>query len=166
MVVYFTGMQVSTDMCSMEDSTTGIPVSVDCQSNTDKNQLGLTINNAEGRLDEHRLYSVKIYGVSILTETIMHWVEVELRDPANSYVIEWGKRILLTSVADFQPVYITEVSYSKNNPIVASSFQVKFTLPRQLNSDESFAIVMSKDLANLNTLEAKLNIKLLDGAGV
>lgn len=54
------------------------------------------------------------------------------------------------------------MKYSKNNPIVYSSFSIKFTLPRQLNADEVFAIVMSKDLSNLNTISSKLNVVLYD----
>ena len=96
--------------------------------------------------------------MSILENTIVHYIVAELRDPTSSYVIETGTRILLTSVADFRPVYITEISYSKNNPIVYSSFSIKFELPRQLNDDETFAVVMSKDLSNLNTLSSKLNV--------
>ena len=80
-------------------------------------------------------------------------------------MIETGKRILLTSVSDFRPVEITEISYTKNNPIVYSSFEIKFSLPRQLNDDESLAIVMSKDLSNLNTIFSKLNVQLFDSTG-
>lgn len=86
----------------------------------------------------------------------------ELRDPTSSYVIETGTRILITSVSQFDPIYINEVKYSKNNPIVYSSFRIKFQLPRQLNADEVFVIVMSKDLSNLNTIYSKLNIILYD----
>lgn len=47
-----------------------------------------------------------------------------------------------------------------------SSFSIKFQLPRQLNDDEVFALVMSKDLSNLNTIYSKLNVMLYDGAEV
>lgn len=47
-----------------------------------------------------------------------------------------------------------------------SSFSIKFQLPRQLNDDEVFALVMSKDLSNLNTIYSKLNVILYDGAEV
>ena len=37
LIVYFTGMQVSTDMCSMVIPSTGDEVEVECESNTNKN---------------------------------------------------------------------------------------------------------------------------------
>lgn len=162
--LYFTGMQISTNMCSMVQSPS-TPIGVTCESNTDKNELTIFILNQD-RLPKLQTYFMEIYGVSILDSTIIHYVQAELRDPTDSYVIEKGTRILLTSVADFRPIYITEVSYSKNNPIVYSSFTIEFDLPRQLNDDESLAIVMSKDLSNLNTVSSKLNVQLLDSAGV
>ena len=109
-------------------------------------------------------YSLKIYGISILSDTIIHYINAELRDPSGSYAIETGNRILITKVSQEFPVFITEVSYSKNNPIVVSSFTIKFELPRQLNEDESFAIVMSKDLSNLNTIPSKLSLFLYDSS--
>ena len=71
-------------------------------------------------------------------------------------------KILLTQVSQPSPVFISEIQYSKNNPIVVSSFTIKFQLPRQLNNDESFAIVMSPDLSNLNQISSKLSIYLYD----
>ena len=47
---------------------------------------------------------------------------------------------------------------------MVSSFTIKFELPRQLNEDESFAIVMSKDLSNLNTIPSKMSIYLYDSS--
>ena len=111
-------------------------------------------------------YQITIQGVSILSNTIIHYIVAELRDPTSSYVIETASRILITSVEEFSPVYINEVKYSKNNPIVYSSFTIKFQLPRQLNADEVFAVVMSKDLSNLNTISSKLNVFLYDSNDV
>lgn len=52
------------------------------------------------------------------------------------------------------------MTYLKNNPIVVSGFKIIFTLPRQLNKDEAFAIVMGNDLSNLNYVTSKLKIRL------
>lgn len=133
LIVYFTGMQVSTNSCSM----TQLPstaVSTTCSSNTDKNQLNINLLNT-ARLPAGGLYQVIVGGVSILSNTIIQYIVAELRDPTSSYVIETGTRILITSVDSFNPIYINEVKYSKNNPIVYTSFSVKFSLPRQLNAD-------------------------------
>lgn len=52
------------------------------------------------------------------------------------------------------------MTYLKNNPIVLSGFNIIFTLPRQLNQDEVFVMVMGNDLSNLNSIPCKLKIKL------
>lgn len=163
LVVYFTGMQVSTSTCSMTQLPSTLIPGV-CSSNTDKNQLSLTMQNTQ-RLPALNSYRVIVYGISIISTTIIQNIKVSIMDPTNSYVIETGVRILLTSVDSFNPIYISEVKYSKNNPIVYSSFYISFQLPRQLNSDEVFAIVMSKDLSNLNTISSKLNVVLRDSTG-
>lgn len=160
--VYFTGMQVSTSTCSMSQMpSTSIPVT--CASNTDKNQLTIQMANTQ-RLTAGVTYQIIMEGISILSGTIIQYITAELRDPTSSYVIETGNRILITSVQSFIPIYIYEVEYTKNNPIVYSSFSIHFQLPRQLNPDQSFAIVMSKDLSNLNTIYSKLNIVMRDSA--
>ncbi len=66
----------------------------------------------------------------------------------------------MTSVSSYFPVYIEQMTYLKNNPIVVSGFSIIFTLPRQLNKDEVFTIVMSNDLSNLNNVPSKLKIRL------
>lgn len=52
------------------------------------------------------------------------------------------------------------MTYLKNNPIVVSGFNIIFSLPRKINQDEVFAIVMSNDLSNLNSVPCKLKIRL------
>lgn len=52
------------------------------------------------------------------------------------------------------------MTYLKNNPIVVSGFKIIFTLPRQLNKDEAFAIVMGNDLSNLNFVTSRIKIRL------
>lgn len=124
----------------------------------------MTLSNANRLSNADITYSLKIFGISILSDTIIHYVTAELRDPTGSYTVETGTRILITKVSQEFPVFVTEVEYSKNNPIVVSSFTIKFELPRQLNEDESFAIVMSKDLSNLNTIPSKMSIYLYDSS--
>ena len=79
-------------------------------------------------------------------------------------MIEKQTRILITQASLSSPIFISEVKYSKNNPIVVTSFTINFQLPRQLNNDESFAILMSKDLSNLNTIPSKLSVYLYNSA--
>lgn len=103
-VVYFTGMQVSTNSCSMLAlPSTTIPTT--CSSNTDKNQLNINMQNTQ-RLAAGGNYQFTIVGVSILSNTIIQYIVGELRDPSSSYVIETATRILITSVEEFSPIYI------------------------------------------------------------
>lgn len=74
--------------------------------------------------------------------------------------------ILVPSVAQNFPIYITQVNFAINNPVVTSSLFLNFTLPRPLNSDESFAIIMSKDFTNLNNIPSKMRIRLMQADGV
>lgn len=63
-------------------------------------------------------------------------------------------------MSTYFPIYIDQMTYLKNNPIVVSGFVIIFTLPRQLNQDENFAVVMGYDLSNLNFIPCKLKIRL------
>ncbi len=83
-----------------------------------------------------------------------------IRDQSGGYIIETGTRILVTSVSSYFPIYIEQMTYLKNNPIVVSGFKIIFTLPRQLNKDEAFAIVMGNDLSNLNFVTSRIKIRL------
>lgn len=85
---------------------------------------------------------------------------MSIRDPSGGYYIESGSRILITSVSSYFPIYIEQMTYLKNNPIVVSGFNIIFTLPRKLNRDEIFTVVMSNDLSNLNNVPSKLKIRL------
>ena len=87
-------------------------------------------------------------------------------DPTNSYAIEQKTRILLTSVAHDFAIYITQVNFDKNNPIVPSSLFLNFTLPRSLNADEAFALVLSKDFMNLNNIPSKMRIRVMQADGI
>ena len=98
--------------------------------------------------------------MAILDSTIIHYADTSIRDTSGGYVIESGTRILMTSVSSYFPIYIEQMTYLKNHPIVVSGFNIIFTLPRQLNKDEIFAIVMGNDLSNLNSVPSKLKIRL------
>ena len=123
--LFFVGMQVSTNMCEFKQLPS-TDVENTCESNTDKNELTVSLANAERLSNADLTYSLKIYGISILSDTIIHYITAELRDPTGSYSIETGTRILITKVSQEFPVFITEVQYSKNNPIVVSSFTINF----------------------------------------
>lgn len=105
--VYFTGMQVSTNICTMiQLPSTSIPVT--CASNTDKNILNLQMANTQ-RLLAGVNYQIIIQGISILSGTIIQYIVAQLRDPTSSYVIETGTKVLITSVQSFIPIYIYQV---------------------------------------------------------
>ena len=72
----------------------------------------------------------------------------------------------MTSVTQNFPIYITQVNFAINNPVVYSSLFMNFTLPRPLNTDQSFALVMSKDFVTLNSITCKMNIRLLQSDGL
>jgi len=94
----------------------------------------MTLKNTQ-RLDAGTEYTLKIYGMSIQSDTIIHYADMSIRDSSGGYIIESGSRILLTSVSSYFPIYIEQMTYLKNNPIVVSGFNIIFTLPRQLNND-------------------------------
>ena len=104
LIIAFTGMLISTDTCEMvrADTSTNVLLS-SCASNTDQNQLTVTLNN-EARLPGSVKYTLTIYGVSILSNVINHYIDFSVRDPSGSYIIEKSFRILLTSVATPQPI--------------------------------------------------------------
>lgn len=157
--VTLTGLTVSTNKCILTKNSDSSTTLNDCQSNTDKNELVVTLKNTQ-RLIDSTEYTLKIYGMSITDSTINHYADMSIRDSSGGYVIESGTRILMTSVSSYFPIYIEQMTYLKNNPIVVSGFNIIFTLPRQLNKDEVFAIVMGNDLSNLNSVPSKLKIRL------
>ena len=65
----------------------------------------LTMQNTM-RLPALNSYRIVVQGVSILSNTIIQYIVGSLMDPTNSYVIETGTRVLMTSVQSFSPVYI------------------------------------------------------------
>lgn len=72
--IYFTGMQISTNMCSFTQSPSTLVAST-CSSNTDKNLLTLTLGNTQ-RLPAGITYTTIMYGISILTNTIIYYISV------------------------------------------------------------------------------------------
>jgi hypothetical protein len=80
-------------------------------------------------------YTLKIYGMKIDTDTIIYYTDISIRDNSGGYIIEKGTKILLTSVSTSFPIYIDQLTYLKNNPIVVSGFKIIFTLPRKINRD-------------------------------
>jgi hypothetical protein len=162
----FTGLFVSTNLCSMTYAGTGTAVPIlSCLPNTNLNQLTITLGNT-ARLPAGTAYSVVVNGMSIDASQISNYLTFQVMDPTGSYPIEQKTRILLTSVAQDFPIYITQVNFGKNNPIVPSSLFLNFTLPRPLNADEAFALVLSKDFNTLNNVPAKMKLRLMQADGV
>ncbi len=150
---------MSTNKCILTKISDGSVVPNVCSSNTGKSELIVSLTNSQ-RLPALTDYTLKIYGMSIDDSTIIHYTDMTIRDSSGGYIIESGTRILLTSVSSYFPIYIEQMTYLKNNPIVVSGFSILFTLPRQLNNDELFAIVMGNDLSNLNYVPSKIKIRL------
>lgn len=57
---------------------------------------------------------------------MIHYAYMSIRDPSGSYIVEQGTRILMTTVSTYFPIYIDQVTYFKNNPIVVSGFFINF----------------------------------------
>lgn len=72
----------------------------------------------------------------------------------------------MTSVTQNFPIYISQVNFKYNNPVVLSELYMNFTLPRALNQDEAFALVLNKDFITLNNVPSKITIRLMQSDGV
>lgn len=131
----FSGMYVSTNMCNAVNLNTSSTVAItSCVPNTNKNILIVTLNNTV-RLPALNNYTLTINGISIDSSAIANYVYFEVRDPTGSYTIESATKILITMVAQDFPIYLNQINYAKNNPVVQSNLFINFTLPRPLNSD-------------------------------
>jgi len=165
LVVNLYGLFVSTNLCSMQYSNgTSIPIA-SCLPNVNQNILTITLANTE-QLPFNTQYSIVINGMSIDATQISNYITFQVMDPTNAYAIEQKTRILLTSVAQDFPIEITQFSFEKTNPVVPSSLFVNFTLPRPLNADEAFALVLNKDFITPNNIPSKINIRLMMADGV
>lgn len=132
--VSLNGLTVSTDKCELSRLSDSYVAPSTCLSNTDKSEIVISLKNTE-RLPAGTEYTLKIYGLEILSNTIIHNAVMSIRDPSGGYYIESGSRILITSVSSYFPIYIEQMTYLKNNPIVVSGFNIIFSLPRKLNRD-------------------------------
>lgn len=166
LIVNFYGMSVSTSLCSMmySASNASIPIS-SCTPNTNLNILTITLANSV-KLPALSSYALVVNGISIDASQILNYIQLQVMDSTGSYVIEQKSVILIPSVAQNFPIYITQVNFAYNNPVVTSSLFLNFTLPRPLNMDESFALIMSKDFMNLNSIPCKLQIRLMQSDGL
>ena len=135
LLVNFYGLFVSTNLCSMiyTYSNVTIPIS-SCAPNTNLNVLTVTLGNS-ARLPAATSYSLLINGISIDSSQISNYITFQFMDPTGSYAIEQKTSILTTSVSQNFPIYITQVFFAYNNPVVTSSLFLNFTLPRSLNKD-------------------------------
>ena len=135
MVANLFGMFVSTNLCSMKYSanSTTVPI-VSCLPNNNLNVLTITLGNT-ARLPALTSYSITVNGISIDSTQMSNYITLDFKDPTNAYAIEKRTRILLTSVAHDFAIFITQVNFAQNNPIVPSSLFLNFTLLRSLNAD-------------------------------
>jgi hypothetical protein len=165
LVVNLFGLFVSTDLCSMQYSNgTAVPIA-SCVPNVNQNVLTITLANT-AQLPFNTAYSIVINGMSIDATQISNYITFQVKDPTNSYAIEQKTKILTTSVAQDFPIEITQFNFAKTNPVVPSTLYVNFTLPRTLNADEAFALVLNKDFITPNSIPSKMNIRLLMADGV
>lgn len=159
-------MYVATSLCHMTYTGNGVAIPItSCSPNTNLNVLTIQLANT-ARLPGLTSYSLVINGISIDATQISNYIQLQLMDPSGSYAIEQKSVILIPSVAQDFPIYITQVNFAINNPVVTSSLFLNFTLPRPLNSDESFALIMSKDFTNLNNIPCKMRIRLMQADGI
>lgn len=166
MIVNLYGLFVSTNLCGMTYSSNNanIPIA-SCSPNTNLNVLTLNLANTV-RLPGLTSYSIVINGISIDASQLSNYIQLKVMDPTGSYSIEQKSVILTPSVAQNFPIYITQANFAINNPVVPSSLFLNFTLPRPLNNDESFALILSKDFINLNNIPCKLHIRLMQADGL
>lgn len=166
MVANLYGMFVSTDRCSMTYASTHATVNVvSCTPNTNLNVMTIVLGNTQ-RLPSLTSYEMLINGISIDASQRSNYITFQVMDPTGSYAIEQKTVILLTSVARSFPIEVSQVNFAINNPVVFSSLYINFTLPRALNADEAFALVLSKDFITLNNIPSKIRIRLLQSDGV
>jgi hypothetical protein len=160
------GMFVATSLCKMTYTSSAVSIPIaSCTPNTNLNVLTISLATT-ARLPGLNSYSLVINGISIDASQIENYVQLQVMDPSGSYAIEQKSVILIPSVTQNFPIYITEVDFTINNPVVPSSLFLNFTLPRPLNSDESFALIMSKDFTNLNNVPCKMRIRLMQADGI
>lgn len=70
--LFFVGMQVSTNLCTFTQKPSTL-ISSTCESNTDKNELTVNLGNTARLSNAGLTFSLTIYGISILTNTIIHY---------------------------------------------------------------------------------------------
>ncbi len=129
------GMYVSTNMCSMMYSSSSLAIPVaSCSPNNNLNVLTINLANS-ARLPALTSYSLIINGISIDSSQIQNYVQLLVMDPSGSYAIEQKSVILIPSVTQNFPIYINQINFAINNPVVTNSIFMNFTLPRPLNSD-------------------------------
>lgn len=161
LIINLYGMYVATSLCKMTYTSSGIAVPItSCSPNTNLNVLTIQLANP-ARLAGLTSYTVVVNGITIDATQISNYIQLQVMDPTGSYSIEQKSVILIPSVEQNFPIYITQVNFAINNPVVTSSLFLNFTLPRPLNSDESFALIMSKDFTNLNNIPCKMRIRLM-----
>lgn len=85
--VALTGLTVSTNKCILTKNSDGSVIPNTCSSNTDKNQLIVSLNSV-ARLPDSTNYTLKIYGMSIDPTTIIQYADMTIRDQSGGYIIE------------------------------------------------------------------------------
>jgi hypothetical protein len=71
-------------------------------------------------------YEILFYGVEIIPDKLGHKVALEIRDPSDRFIIEYGERLFVTSVPDLETINIYELYYEYVNSNVFSSTRMKF----------------------------------------
>lgn len=135
LIVNLYGMYVSTNLCSMMYTSNSLIIPVtSCSPNNNLNVLTIQLANTV-RLPGLNSYSLVVNGISIDSAQIQNYIQLLLMDPTGSYAIEQKSVILIPSVTQDFPIYINQINFAINNPVVTSSLFMNFTLPRPLNSD-------------------------------
>lgn len=166
LIITLHGLFVSTNLCSMLYSTSNVTIPVtSCAPNTDMNVLTVSLGNA-ARLPASTTYALTVNGMSIDSGERSNYVKLQVMDPTGSYSIEEKTVILITSVVQNFPIEITQVNFKYNNPVIFSELSLNFTLPRALNQDEAFALVLNKDFITLNKVPSKIRIRLMQSGGL
>ena len=102
----------------------------------------------ENKLIKQTRYEVSFLGVEIIPGVVGHKVRLELRDPSDRFVIEYGERLFVTSVPDYETIFIYELYYEYVNSNVFSTSRMKFQVPRPLKPNEQLSLYLGSDLTD------------------
>lgn len=161
--VSFSGMTVATNLCYLT-MTNGTSIPVTCSSSSDNKNVTVIMTGWEFYSAGN--YTLTVYGIGLTSSALSQSIQFYLFDSSISFAIEYGVRILTTTIASLDYISLTEINYAYLNPLSYNTMTIKFYLPRLLYADEEFGFVIGEDLSDINTEVARLTIVITRQDGV